>query len=230
MSTKMTVFGLNPDWMDVLNDEFAKFSFKNLISFLNEQRAHKTIFPNERDVFNTYNLTPFKNVKVVILGQDPYHGFGQAHGLSFSVLKGIRQPPSLRNIFKELESDIGIKAPDKFMGELTSWANQGVFLLNAVLTVEQGQPNSHKGKGWEQFTDATIKAISDKKENVVFILWGYYAKQKAELIDSDKHLVLSSPHPSPFAARHGFFGSQPFSKTNTYLQETKQTPVDWRIE
>jgi len=230
MSTKSITPELDSSWLEILNSEFKETYFTQLVQFLKEEKKSKTIFPPSSEIFTAYNTTKFEDVKVVVLGQDPYHGIGQAHGLSFSVKKGIRQPPSLQNIYKELESDLGITRPDKFMGELLGWANQGVFLLNAVLTVEQANPNSHKGKGWEQFTDATIKAISEHRENVVFILWGNYAKQKKSLIDEAKHHVITSVHPSPFSARNGFFGSKPFSKTNAFLHQTNQNTVDWAIE
>jgi uracil-DNA glycosylase len=221
---------LETSWKKVLEDEFSKPYFEELVTFLKDEKKNKTIFPPGPEIFNAYNSTPFSEVKVVILGQDPYHGPGQAHGLSFSVKRGIHQPPSLQNIFKELESDLQFPIPQKSNGDLTSWARQGVLLLNAVLTVEQAKPNSHKDRGWENFTDATIKVVSDLKENVVFILWGNYAQKKRSLIDETKHRVIASVHPSPFSARNGFFGSKPFSQTNTYLQETQQKPVDWQIQ
>ena len=217
-------------WKKVLEDEFSKPYFEELVTFLKDEKKNKTIFPPGPEIFNAYNSTPFSEVKVVILGQDPYHGPGQAHGLSFSVKRGIHQPPSLQNIFKELESDLQFPIPPKSNGDLTSWARQGVLLLNAVLTVEQAKPNSHKDRGWENFTDATIKIVSEFKENVVFILWGNFAQKKRSLIDETKHRVIASVHPSPFSARNGFFGSKPFSQTNTYLQETQQKPVDWQIQ
>lgn len=221
---------LNNGWLEVLQSEFNQPYFINLLEFLNQEKTAKVIFPIESEIFTAYNTIKLENIKVVILGQDPYHGAGQAHGLSFSVKKGVRQPPSLQNIFKETLTDLNLAIPNKFNGELTSWAHQGVFLLNAVLTVQEANPNSHKGKGWEQFTDATIQAISNKRENVVFILWGNYAKQKRSLIDETKHYVITSVHPSPFSARNGFFGSKPFSKTNAFLHQTNQKPVDWAIE
>jgi len=230
MSTKSISPQLEYSWMEVLKSEFSQSYWKDLIEFIQHEKKTKIIFPPYAEIFSAYNTTKFDDVKVVILGQDPYHGKGQGHGLSFSVKKGVRQPPSLKNIFKELNDDLQIPIPDKFMGELSAWAKQGVFLLNSVLTVQQALPNSHKSKGWEKFTDATIKAISDHRENVVFILWGNYAKKKQVLIDQTKHRVISSVHPSPFAARNGFFGSKPFSKTNNYLHQTNQKPVDWAIE
>lgn len=230
MSAKSLSRQLNGRWKEVLQDQFQQPYFLELEKFLEQEFHTQTIFPPEKEIFSAYHTTNFENVKVVILGQDPYHGAGQAHGLSFSVKNGIRQPPSLKNILKELHSDLDIPIPDKFNGELTDWANQGVFLLNAVLTVQESKPNSHKNKGWEQFTDATIKAISDFRENVVFILWGNYAKQKRGLIDENKHHVISSAHPSPFSARKGFFASKPFSRTNTFLHQTNQKTVDWSIK
>lgn len=186
-----------------------------------------TIYPPKELIFRALELTPFENIKVVILGQDPYHGEGEANGLAFSVNKGVELPPSLRNIYEELKSDMGIKIPNH--GDLTSWAKQGVLLLNSVLTVEKDKPASHRNIGWEEYTDSIIKKISDKKENIVFILWGKYAQSKKDFIDERKHLVISSPHPSPFSANKGFFGSKPFSKTNTYLKSKGKKEIDWRI-
>lgn len=186
-----------------------------------------TIYPPKELIFRALELTPFENIKVVILGQDPYHGEGEANGLAFSVNKGVELPPSLRNIYEELKSDMGIKIPNH--GDLTSWAKQGVLLLNSVLTVEKDKPASHRNIGWEEYTDSIIKKISDKKENIVFILWGKYAQSKKAFIDERKHLVISSPHPSPFSANKGFFGSKPFSKTNTYLKSKGKKEIDWRI-
>ena len=190
-------------------------------------KNYNNIFPPKKQIFRALELTPFENIKVVILGQDPYHGEGEANGLAFSVNKGIKLPPSLRNIYKELESDLGVKPP--IQGDLTSWAKQGVLLLNSVLTVEKDKPGSHRNIGWEEYTDTIIKEISDKKENIVFILWGKYAQSKKDLIDERKHLVISSPHPSPFSARKGFFGSKPFSTTNTYLKSKGKKEIDWRV-
>ncbi len=186
-----------------------------------------TIYPPKELIFRALELTPFENIKVVILGQDPYHGEGEANGLAFSVNKGVKLPPSLRNIYEELKSDMGIKIPNH--GDLTSWAKQGVLLLNSVLTVEKDKPASHRNIGWEEYTDSIIREISDKKENIVFILWGKYAQSKKAFIDERKHLVISSPHPSPFSANKGFFGSKPFSKTNTYLKSKGKKEIDWRI-
>mgnify|MGYP001585060193 FL=1 len=184
------------------------------------------MYPHPKNIFKAFELTPFDQVKVVILGQDPYHGQGQAIGLSFAVTEGVRNPPSLQNIFKEIESDMGY-APSP-SGDLTRWAKQGVLLLNATLTVRGGAAGSHQGRGWELFTDAVIKTISDGKENVVFILWGNYARLKKAFIDTDKHCVIESPHPSPFSAHNGFFGSKPFSRTNGYLEAQGEESIDWR--
>jgi len=190
-------------------------------------KEYPNIYPPKEQIFRALKLTPFENIKVVILGQDPYHGEGQANGLAFSVNKGIKVPPSLRNIYKELESDLNIKSP--LHGDLTSWAKQGVLLLNSVLTVEKDNPGSHKNIGWEEYTDSLIKEISDKKKNIVFILWGKYAESKKSLIDEKKHFIISSPHPSPFSARKGFFGSKPFSRTNSYLKIKGKKEIDWSI-
>jgi uracil-DNA glycosylase len=221
---------LEASWLKVLGEEFDKAYMVKLKQFLQtEKQAGKTIYPKNADIFNAFNQTPFDEVKVVILGQDPYHGPNQAHGLSFSVQKGVDVPPSLKNIYKELATDIpGFIIPKT--GDLTHWAQQGVLLLNATLTVQAANAGSHQKKGWEQFTDAAIKAVSDKKEGVVFILWGAYAQSKAILIDDSKHLVIKSTHPSPLAvSRGGFFGSKPFSKTNAYLEQQGEKPVDWQI-
>jgi len=214
-------------WINALQDEFSKDYFYNLKLFLQDEQSTHTIYPENQNIFNAYNSTEFSDVKVVILGQDPYHGPNQAHGLSFSVADGIAYPPSLKNIFKELVDDIGCHYPTS--GNLQSWANQGVVLLNAVLSVRAGEANSHKGKGWENFTDATIEAISDKLDNVVFILWGRPAQMKEELIDTSKHLVLKAPHPSPLSSYRGFFGSKPFSQTNNYLISHNKRAIDWCI-
>lgn len=212
-------------WKNVLKEEFEKPYFETLKSFLVEEKKHHTVYPSGANIFSAFNTTPFDAVKVVILGQDPYHGSGQAHGLSFSVLEGVPHPPSLQNIFKELKSDMGYDIPKH--GTLTSWAKEGVFLLNTVLTVRASEPLSHRNQGWENFTDAVIRAISTYKENVVFILWGAPAGAKASLIDSKKHLVLRAPHPSPLSSYRGFFGSKPFSKTNEYLIKHGKTPIKW---
>ncbi len=221
--------GLEQSWLEVLSGEFDKPYMADLKKFLKEEKdaGHKT-FPKNADIFNAFNITPFDKVEVVILGQDPYHGEQQAHGLSFSVQKGITIPPSLRNIYKELATDIpGFTIPNH--GDLTEWAKQGVLLLNASLTVRAGMPGSHQKKGWETFTDNMIKTISDKKEGIVFILWGSFAQAKAELIDQNKHHIIKSPHPSPFSADRGFFGSKPFSETNEILVKEGKKPIDWQI-
>jgi uracil-DNA glycosylase len=221
---------LEPSWLKALGDEFDKDYMVKLKQFLKEEKeAGHTIYPKGSNIFNAFNKTPFDEVKVVILGQDPYHGPNQAHGLSFSVQHGVQVPPSLKNIYKELATDIpGFKIPNT--GNLTHWAEQGVLLLNATLTVRAGIAGSHQKKGWEKFTDTVIKTISDKKTGVVFILWGNYAQSKTELIDSSKHLIIKSTHPSPLAVgRGGFFGSKPFSKTNEYLKQHGEKPIDWQI-
>ncbi|HRI05772.1 MAG TPA: uracil-DNA glycosylase [Candidatus Dojkabacteria bacterium] len=216
---------IEQSWKEVLNEEFNQEYFLKLASFVKEEYKSKRIFPPADKIFNAFNLCSFNDVKVVIIGQDPYHGEGQANGLSFSVNDGIRIPPSLINIYKELKSDLGINPPNS--GNLERWSKQGVLLLNATLTVQKSTPNSHQGKGWEKFTDAVIKQISDRKENVVFILWGAYAKKKGEVIDRNKHFVIESPHPSPFSADRGFFGSKPFSKTNSYLTKNNLKAINW---
>ena len=218
---------IEESWKKILFDEFQKPYFEALKTFLVEEKKHYTIYPSGANIFAAFNHTPFERVKVVILGQDPYHGVGQAHGLSFSVQEGVPHPPSLQNIFKELRDDIGCDIPKN--GTLTSWADQGVFLINAVLTVRSSEANSHKGRGWETFTDTVIKTLSDKKEHVVFILWGSPAGAKASLIDSKKHLILKAPHPSPLSSYRGFFGSKPFSKSNAYLIEHGKTPIKWAL-
>lgn len=212
-------------WINVLSNEFNKDYFYNLKLFLKDEQTKYTIYPSNANIFNAYNSTEFSDVKVVILGQDPYHGPNQAHGLSFSVTDGVAFPPSLKNIFTELVDDIGCNYPTS--GNLQSWANQGVVLLNAVLSVRASQANSHQGKGWENFTDATIKAISDNLENVVFILWGRPAQMKEKLINTNKHLILKAPHPSPLSSYRGFFGSKPFSQVNRYLLSHNKKAIDW---
>lgn len=216
---------IEKSWQEVLQTEFDKPYFENLVGFVKQEYASNTIFPPAGQIFNAFNTCPFNNVKVVILGQDPYHGPGQAHGLCFSVNDGIQFPPSLQNIFKEITSDLGIPAPKT--GNLTRWAEQGVLLLNATLTVRASQAGSHQGKGWEEFTDAVIKTISEKAENVVFILWGSYAIKKKSLINTAKHCILTAPHPSPLSSYRGFFGCKHFSQTNTYLTSKGKTPINW---
>ena len=219
---------IDPSWKKELAAEFGQSYFSEIKQFiLAEKNKGKRVYPPGSQIFNAFNLTPFENVKVVILGQDPYHGPGQAHGLSFSVPQGIPQPPSLVNIFKELKSDLGIDPPNH--GNLESWAKQGVLLLNAVLTVNDGEAASHKNAGWEKYTDAVIKTISERKEHVVFILWGRFAQNKETLIDSTKHFIIKSAHPSPLSAYAGFFGSKPFSKANAYLREHRVEEIDWKL-
>ena len=215
-------------WDLLLKEEYQKEYFKKLINFVKEEYKNKTIYPKENEVFNAFRYTDFNNVKVVILGQDPYHGPNQAEGLSFSVSNHVLKPPSLQNIFKELESDLGIPFPES--NSLKPWAKQGVLLLNAVLTVEEHKPTSHKDKGWEIFTDDVIKIMNQKKEPIVFILWGAYARKKKELITNPIHCIIESAHPSPFSARNGFFGSKPFSKTNEFLRKNGIKEIDWKIE
>lgn len=215
-------------WDIVLKDEIKKEYFKNLMNFIKKEYKTKTIYPKENEVFNAFRYTDFENIKVVILGQDPYHGPNQAEGLSFSVSDKVPKPPSLKNIFKELESDLSIPFPEH--NSLKPWAKQGVLLLNAVLTVEEHKPTSHKGMGWEIFTDSVIKMINEKEKPVVFILWGSYARDKKKLITNPNHLIIESAHPSPFSARNGFFGSKPFSKTNSFLKRNGIREIDWRIE
>lgn len=219
---------LEKSWKEVLEQEFSKPYMQNLKQFLQEEQKSYQIFPPNKLIFNAFEHTPFHEVKVVILGQDPYHNIGQAHGLSFSVQPGIAIPPSLRNMYIELSADItGFKTPHH--GTLTKWADQGVLLLNAVLTVRAHQAASHQKRGWEMFTDTVIQKLSQEREGIVFILWGGYAKQKAKLIDSSKHLIITSAHPSPLSAHNGFFGSKPFSKTNQYLKDHGKTPIDWQV-
>ncbi|MCB9234673.1 MAG: uracil-DNA glycosylase [Bacteroidia bacterium] len=219
---------IHPSWLEVLQDEFQKPYFADLKEFLvREKMAGKTVFPPGKQIFSAFDSTPFDKVKVVILGQDPYHNPGQAHGMCFSVQPGVKAPPSLINIYKEMESDLGIPPADH--GYLMKWAEQGVFLLNSILTVQAFNAASHQGKGWERFTDAVIQQLNDKREGLVFILWGGYAKKKGEVIDTRKHLVLKSTHPSPLSAYNGFFGSKPFSQTNAYLTKLGKTPIDWRL-
>ncbi len=213
------------DWRPLLAAETQKAYWPTLINFVNNQRANGKVFPRSDDVFRALHLTPYRQVKVVILGQDPYHNDGQAMGLSFSVPDGMALPPSLLNIYKELADDLGKERPAS--GDLTHWASQGVLLLNSVLTVRAHQAASHQGKGWEQFTDAILKAVSDKPDHVVFILWGGFARKKKALIDTARHTVIESAHPSPLSAYAGFFGSKPFSKTNDALLAHGQTPINW---
>lgn len=214
-------------WKDALKDEFTQPYFADLKAFLIQEKSKHEIYPPSNLIFNAFYMAPFADVKVVILGQDPYHGKGQAHGLCFSVLDGVKLPPSLQNIYKELKADLNLEMPEK--GNLEHWAKQGVLLLNSVLTVRKGQAGSHQKKGWERFTDSAIKAVSEMHDSVVFILWGNYARSKRELINADKHLVLEAVHPSPFSAYSGFFGCKHFSKTNEFLIEKGRTPIDWSL-
>ena len=216
---------IEQSWKERLVSEFDKSYFRTLTDFVRQEYATQRIYPKGSQIFNAFEKTPFDRVKVVILGQDPYHEPGQAHGLCFSVNDGIALPPSLQNIYKELEDDLGISP--KTSGNLERWANQGVLLLNATLTVRAHQAGSHQQRGWEEFTDAVIHRVAEEKEHVVFILWGSYAQKKGGFIDPFKHRVLKSAHPSPLSSYRGFFGSKPFSKTNQYLVQTGQTPVEW---
>jgi uracil-DNA glycosylase len=219
---------IHPTWQAVLGDEFNKPYMLALREFLRQEKAAgKTLYPPGALIFNAFNHTPFEQVKVVIIGQDPYHGAGQAHGLSFSVPKGIALPPSLQNIFKEIAADLNIRMSGT--GDLTPWAKQGVLLLNATLTVEQANAGAHQGRGWETFTDAAIAALNAGREGLVFVLWGSYAQKKGAIIDEAKHLILKSVHPSPLSAHRGFFGNQQFSKINQYLTQHGQTPIDWQL-
>lgn len=223
----MTNF-LTNDWNTLLNNEFSNDYYTNLRSFLINEYNTETIYPNMNDIFNALNFTAFKDVKVLILGQDPYHGPNQAHGLSFSVNLGEKIPPSLLNIYKELNNDINCYIPNN--GYLKKWADQGVLLLNAVLTVRAHTPNSHKNMGWETFTDKIISLLNNKSDPVVFILWGNYAIKKSALITNKHHFIITSPHPSPLSASRGFLGSKPFSKTNYFLLSINKTPIDWQID
>ena len=212
-------------WNEILAEEMQKDYYQELQAFVQKRREEVRVFPEEKNVFNALKLTPFESVKVVILGQDPYHGFGQAHGLSFSVQKGIPLPPSLKNIYKELQEDIGGELPTE--GDLSHWAKQGVLLLNTVLTVEEGNANSHKGKGWERLTNRLIESLNELKHPVIFILWGKPAQDKEKLIINPNHVILKAPHPSPLSAYRGFFGSKPFSRVNGILIQQGQTPIRW---
>lgn len=218
---------LESSWKQLLGSEFSQPYFQNLAEFVKTEYKTAVIYPPGPHIFRAFEMCPVKDVKVVIIGQDPYHGLNQANGLSFAVNKDIRVPPSLQNIYKELESDLGIKPAAH--GDLTPWAAQGVLLLNATLTVRASSPGSHQGKGWEQFTDAVIAKLNDSRENLVFILWGKYAQQKGEKIDRSKHLVLAAAHPSPYSANNGFFGCRHFSKANQYLEEHGQQPIEWGL-
>ena len=219
---------LKNDWAELLKEEFQKDYYIDLNKFLKDEYSTKKIYPNMFDIYNALNYASYNDTKVVILGQDPYHGPNEAHGLCFSVNPGIKIPPSLKNIYKELNSDVGCSIPNN--GYLVKWANQGVLMLNTVLTVKENLPNSHKNKGWETFTDKIIEILSQKSEPIIFILWGNNARSKKYLINSPIHYIIESAHPSPFSANKGFFGSRPFSKTNEILKSLKKDPIDWQID
>lgn len=218
---------LENDWSPYLEDQFQKPYFQKLREFLIEEYEREQVYPYMHDIFNALHYTSYANTKVVIIGQDPYHGPKQAHGLSFSVQPGVEAPPSLKNIFKELENDLGYPLPHN--GSLVKWTEQGVLLLNSVLTVRAGEPNSHKGKGWENFTDQVIRTLNEREKPVVFLLWGKNAQDKQRLITNSRHYIIASPHPSPLSAHRGFFGSKPFSKTNQYLKEIGSQEIDWGL-
>lgn len=228
MNTSKVKPQIEESWQIILEDEFQSDYFASLKSFLVEEKSKYVVFPPGKDIFSAFNHTPFDNVKVVIIGQDPYHGEGQAHGLCFSVPDGIRKPPSLVNIFKEIKDDLGYEIPES--GNLEKWASQGVLLINATLTVRANTAGSHQKHGWEQFTDAVIKKLSSEKSGLVFLLWGNFAIAKSELIDPIKHHILTSVHPSPFSVYRGFFGCKHFSKTNDILKSIGKNEIDWRIE
>lgn len=219
---------INGDWLEALKDEFKKDYYKQLFEKVNEEYRTRLIFPPANDIFNAFHLTPLKDVKVVILGQDPYHGNNQAHGLCFSVKPEVEIPPSLVNIYKELHDDLGCTIPDH--GYLVKWAKQGVLMLNTVLTVRAHQANSHRGIGWEEFTDAAIRVLNTQDRPIVFILWGRPAQMKKVMLNNPKHLILEAPHPSPLSSYRGFFGSRPFSKTNQFLEANGVEPIDWQID
>lgn len=221
------LLNISDSWNELLAGEFEKPYFQKLSEFVDGERQQHTVFPPEPDVFNALRLTPYENVKVFLLGQDPYHDDNQAHGLCFSVLPGIKPPPSLVNIYNELKHDVDFKPPKH--GYLVHWAGQGVLMLNAVLTVRAHEPNSHKNKGWEKFTDAIIQKVNEKVDPVVFILWGGYAQKKAAHVDTTRHIIIKSAHPSPLSAHNGFFGSRPFSATNQALQDAGKSPIDWQL-
>lgn len=218
---------IEASWLDVLKDEFDKQYFKELKEFLLEEKSKFNVYPPGGNIFNAFNLTPFNNVRVVLLGQDPYHGPGQAHGLCFSVPRGISAPPSLVNVFKEVERDLGIPVPSH--GNLEKWAHQGILLLNATLTVRANQPGSHQRKGWETFTNAAIGKLSEKRVGLVFLLWGKFAQEKEAIIDTNRHYVLKAAHPSPYSAYNGFFGCRHFSKTNEILTKHGLDEIDWKL-
>lgn len=225
----MTTASATKNWSAILDEEKPKAYFQKIISYVQAERAAgKEIYPPEDDIFNALKLTPFENVKVVLLGQDPYHGENQAHGLSFSVKPGIKPPPSLMNIYDELKDDLGIHKPNH--GFLEAWAKQGVLMLNSVLTVESGKPQSHANIGWQEFTDRVISSLNAHPKGIVFLLWGSYAQRKSVLINTNRHLVLVAPHPSPLSAHRGFFGCKHFSKTNTWLTKMGRKPIDWQLK
>lgn len=220
--------GISGDWYEALKGEFKKPYYKQLFDTVNEEYRTRQIFPPAQDIFNAFHYTPLKDVKVVIFGQDPYHNVGQAHGLCFSVQKGVQVPPSLVNIYKELQDDMGCTIPHH--GCLTKWAEQGVLMLNTVLTVRAHEANSHRGIGWEEFTDAAIRVLNEQNCPMVFILWGAPAQRKEKMLNNPQHLILKAPHPSPLSAYRGFFGSKPFSQTNEFLKAHGEMPIDWQIE
>lgn len=225
----MKTANIGETWNEALRADMEQPYFADILSFIDKERhAGKEIYPSDEEMFSAFLLCPFENIKVVIIGQDPYHGTGQAHGLSFSVKKGVKLPPSLKNIYKELKDDLGIEPP--LHGYLEAWARQGVLMLNASLSVEKGLANSHSKIGWEHFTDNVIKTISEKREGVVFLLWGKFAQQKEALIDETKHIVLKSAHPSPFSAHTGFLGSKPFSRINALLEAQGKTAINWQLD
>jgi uracil-DNA glycosylase len=219
------ITNLENDWTDILGEEFHKPYYLDLKEFLKKEYSENTIYPSKNDIFNSLHYTAYQDVKVVLLGQDPYHGPNQAEGLSFSVKPDVPLPPSLRNMFKELHDDIGCPVPTE--GSLIHWAEQGVLLLNTVLTVRQGKAHSHRGKGWEQFTDQVINRLNDRAKPVIFMLWGKPAQSKKRLIDTSRHFIIESPHPSPLSAHRGFFGSKPYSKANEFLKEIGEKEIDW---
>jgi len=220
--------GINcENWSALFKEESEKDYYIKLNQFIDSEYESKIVYPSREDLFRAFHVTSYEDVKVVIIGQDPYHGKGQAHGMSFSVQKGVTIPPSLRNMYKELHADLGLAAPNH--GYLMEWANEGVLLLNTVLTVRESEPNSHKGKGWEQFTDVVIKKLDERSRPVIFLLWGKHAEQKEKLITNSRHFVIKSPHPSPFSANRGFFGSRPFSKVNAVLKEMGEKEIDWQL-
>lgn len=223
----MQVKDLPPSWASVLAEQFEQPYWTELQSFLQRERQSNTVFPPESDVFNAFRYTPYPDVRALLLGQDPYHGDGQAHGLCFSVRPGVTPPPSLVNMFRELQTDLGVARPKH--GCLVPWAQQGLLMLNAVLTVRAHQPNSHKDQGWEKFTDAVIQKLNERDQPVVFILWGGFAKKKLKLIDQDRHVVVTAAHPSPLSAQNGFFGSHPYSQVNDALVRLGHEPIDWRL-